>query len=131
MSAIETDEYKNTTKSFIDQINRMLDIPGLDGTKRRKYFKTISKEFFNDNEFPCEVDAIYVEPDSDIKKFADTFDKLIDKLKDANNIKEFNINLQNEEFFNGILKLVQDYIKKANSTNLYDSVIEKMAMNNE
>ncbi len=131
MSAIETDEYKNTTKSFIDQINRMLDIPGLDGTKRRKYFKAISKEFFNDNEFPCEVDAIYAEPDSDIKKFADTFDKLIDKLKDANNIKEFNINLQNEEFFNGILKLVQDYIKKVNSTNLYDSVIEKMAMNNE
>lgn len=131
MSAIETDEYKNTTKSFIDQINRMLDIPGLDGAQRRRYFKAISQEIFNDNEFPCEIDVIYAEPDSDIKKFADTFDKLIDTLKDANNIKDFNIKLQDEAFFNDMLKLVQDHIKKINSANLYDSVIRKMSANNE
>ncbi|MBF1590549.1 MAG: hypothetical protein HXO19_05465 [Prevotella shahii] len=120
---IETDEYKNHTSRIIDKFSKILDISGIDANKRRKYINIIHEEVFNEQDFPNIIEAESNELESEVKRVADLFEKLLDHYKDisAESLETYTKHVLNEDFFKSLLTIV----KKTASQGIDDIPMEQ------
>lgn len=112
LTMIETDEYKNHTTRIIDKFSKILDISGIDASRRRKYINYISEEIFNEQDFPNSVEAESVDVNSEVLKIADVFDKLLDHYKDksADSLANYTQQVLNEDFFKYLVSAVKERV---------------------
>ena len=123
LTMIETDEYKNHTSRIIDKFSKILDISGIDANKRRKYINIIHEEVFNEQDFPNIIEAESNELESEVKRVADLFEKLLDHYKDisAESLETYTKHVLNEDFFKSLLTIV----KKTASQGIDDIPMEQ------
>lgn len=128
LTIIETDEYKNHTSQIIDKFSKILDISGIDASKRRKYINMISDEVFNEQDFPNIIDTENIELQSEVKKIADLFEKLLDHFRDisSDSLIQYTKHVLNEEFFKFIISVVKDTASKEIDSTSMDKLYEKI-----
>lgn len=128
LTIIETDEYKNHTSRIIDKFSKILDISGIDASKRRKYINMISDEVFNEQDFPNIIDTENIELQSEVKKIADLFEKLLDHFRDisSDSLIQYTKHVLNEEFFKFIISVVKDTASKEIDSTSMDKLYEKI-----
>lgn len=128
LTMIETDEYKNHTSRIIDKFSKILDISGIDATKRRKYINMINQEVFNEEDFPNIIEVESDELQSEIKKIADIFDKLLDHYKEigVKSITTYTKHVLNENFFKSLVGIVKETASKFSDDMMMDTVYERI-----
>lgn len=128
LTMIETDEYKNHTSRIIDKFSKILDISGIDATKRRKYINMINEEVFNEQDFPNIIEAESDELQSEIKKIADLFEKLLDHYKEisVDSLATYTKYVLNEEFFQSLVTLIKETANKGTDDMTMNKFYEKI-----
>lgn len=114
LTMIEADEYKNHTSRIIDKFSKILDISGIDAAKRRRYVNMISDEVFNEQDFPNIIETENDELQSEIKKVADLFEKLLDHYKKIGNesLATYTKYVLNEDFFKFLVAEIKETASK-------------------
>ena len=128
LTMIETDEYKNHTSRIIDKFSKILDISGIDANKRRKYINMISDEVFNEEEFPNIIESENDELQSEIKKIADLFEKLLDHYRDISNdsLATYTKHVLNEDFFKSLVAAIKETASKGATDKSLNEFYEKI-----
>ena len=128
LTMIETDEYKNHTSRIIDKFSKILDISGIDANKRRKYINMISDEVFNEEEFPNIIESENDELQSEIKKIADLFEKLLDHYRDISNdsLATYAKHVLNEDFFKFLVAAIKETASKGATDKSLNEFYEKI-----
>lgn len=128
LTMIETDEYKNHTSRIIDKFSKILDISGIDANKRRKYINMISDEVFNEEEFPNIIESENDELQSEIKKIADLFEKLLDHYRDVSNdsLATYAKHVLNEDFFKSLVAAIKETASKGATDKSLNEFYEKI-----
>jgi hypothetical protein len=128
LTMIETDEYKNHTSRIIDKFSKILDISGMDANKRRKYINKISDEVFKEEEFPNIIESENDELQSEIKKIADLFEKLLDHYKDISNdsLANYTKHVSNEDFFEFLVATIKETVLKGTNDMDLNEFYEKI-----
>ena len=128
LTMIETDEYKNHTSRIIDKFSKILDISGIDANKRRKYINMISDEVFNEEEFPNIIESENDELQSEIKKIADLFEKLLDHYRDISNdsLATYAKHVLNEDFFKSLVAAIKETASKGATDKSLNEFYEKI-----
>ncbi len=128
LTMIETDEYKNHTSRIIDMFNKILDISGIDATKRRKYINMINNEVFNEQDFPNIIEVESDELQSEIKKIADLFEKLLDHYKDISDdsLETYTKHVLNENFFQSLVTVIKETASKGTNDVAIDAFYKKI-----
>lgn len=129
LTMIETDEYKNHTSRIIDKFSKILDISGIDANKRRRYINMISDEVFNEQDFP---NIIETENDdelqSEIKKIADLFEKLIEHYRDisTDSLVTYTKHVLNEDFFKFLVTAIKEAASRGNDDIVLNDFYKKI-----
>lgn len=128
LTMIETDEYKNHTSRIIDKFSKILDISGIDATKRRKYINMINDEVFNEQDFPNIIEAESDELQFEIKKVADLFEKLLEHYKDIsmNSLATYTKCVLNEDFFQSLVAIIKETATKGTDDMTMNNFYEKI-----
>ena len=128
LTMIETDEYKNHTSRIIDKFSKILDISGIDANKRRKYINIIHEEVFNEQEFPNIIEVESNELESEVKRVAELFEKLLDHYKDisADSLATYTKHVLNEEYFQSLLAIIKETASLGKDNISMDKFYEKI-----
>lgn len=128
LTMIETDEYKNHTSRIIDRFSKILDISGIDATKRRKYINYLYDEVFNEQDFPNIIEVETDELQSEIKIIADLFEKLLDHYKEIsdNSLTTYTKHVLNEEFFKSLVSIIKETASKGTDNIMMENVYERI-----
>ena len=129
ISMIETSEFKNKTLNVIDQFNRFLDIPHITSNQRKKYIKWVSS-LFQTKEFSYKPESYKEEASPNIMRFLEAQDSVYSYFSDQkdDNIKNFQLMLQNETLFYDYISLLKDFAQstEASKEDLYMKVEIKL-----
>lgn len=130
LSLIESHNFKTTTYSVIDIINKFLDIPCITAQKRKAYTTKIKKEIYKDDLFS--YDQMDAENHQTLNRKSFTFisQQLFDYFKDNGTgaTKQYRNMLLEEEAFETFITIVSGYMndEKINDINVVFKSIEKL-----
>ena len=97
-------------------------------TKLTVDFSEISDEVFNEEEFPNIIESENDELQSEIKKIADLFEKLLDHYRDISNdsLATYAKHVLNEDFFKSLVAAIKETASKGATDKSLNEFYEKI-----